>query len=299
MGKKVLAIYYSQSGQLRDIIDNLCQPLEEAGCTIERLQVRLQNDYPFPWTSQSFFNVMPDCVLGTTMELAPFTLKETRYDLVILGYQAWFLSPSIPFNSLMHQPEIKAILKDTPVITVTGARNMWVNAFGKVKKLVSDTGARHVGTIAMMDRHLNLISIFTIFHWMLGGKKDRYLGFFPRPGVSDTDINGASTLGVVVLRHLDSGEWEGLKTALIQQDAVNWKYHLAFMETKAAIMFGLWARWISTRKKRQVWLVVFKYYLLLALFLFAPIVFVIDLLFFKPFLSNHVKAKKESCLRLN
>jgi len=299
MGKKVLAIYYSQSGQLRDIIDNLCRPLEEKGHTIERLQVRLQNDYPFPWTSKSFFSVMPDCVLGVTKELAPFTVKETRYDLVILGYQAWFLSPSIPFNSLMHQPEIKAILKDTPVITVTGARNMWVNAFGKVKKLVSDTGARHVGTVAMMDRHLNLVSIFTIFHWMLGGKKDRYLGFFPRPGVSDEDINGASALGVTVLQHLDSGEWEGLKTALVQQNAVNWKYHLAFMETKAAILFGLWARWISSRKKRQVWLVVFKYYLLLALFLFAPIVFVIDLLFFKPFLSNHVKAKKESCLRLN
>jgi hypothetical protein len=299
MGKKVLAIYYSQSGQLRDIIDNLCEPLEAAGYIIERLQVRLQDDYPFPWTSQSFFSVMPDCVLGTTKELAPFILKETRYDLVILGYQAWFLSPSIPFNSLMHQPEIKAILKETPVITVTGARNMWVNAFGKVKKLVSDTGAHHVGTIAMMDRHLNLVSIFTIFHWMLGGKKDRYLGFFPRPGVSDRDISGASRLGATVLRHLDSGEWEELKTALIRQNAVNWKYHLAFMETKAAVMFSLWARWISTRKKRQLWLVAFKYYLLLALFLFAPIVFMIDLLFFKPFLSNHIKAKKESCLRLN
>jgi hypothetical protein len=102
-----------------------------------------------------------------------------------------------------------------------------------------------------------------------------------------------------VLRHLGSGEWEGMQAEFITQDAVNWKYHLMFMETKAAIMFGLWARWISTRKKRQVWLVAFKYYLLLALFLFAPIVFVIDLLFFKPFLSNHVKAKKESCLRLN
>jgi len=283
MGKKILAIYYSQSGQLREIIDNLCRPLEEAGHTIERLQVRLQNDYPFPWTSKSFFNVMPDAVLGTTAELAPFTLKETRYDLVILGYQAW----------------LNGILKDTPVITVTGARNMWVNAFRKVKKLVSDTGARHVGTIAMMDRHLNLVSIFTIFHWMLGGKKDRYLGFFPRPGVSDADISGASTLGATVLRHLDSGEWESMQADLLAQDAVNWKYHLMFMETKAAMMFGLWARWISTRKKRQVWLVAFKYYLLLALFLFAPIVFVIDLLFFKPFLSNHVKAKKESCLRLN
>ena len=54
MGKKVLAIYYSQSGQLRDIIDNLCQPLEEAGHTIERLQIRLQNDFSFPLVDNFF-----------------------------------------------------------------------------------------------------------------------------------------------------------------------------------------------------------------------------------------------------
>lgn len=299
MGKKVLAVFYSQSGQLRDIIDNLCLPFEEKGYTVEKLQIRLKEDYPFPWTSKSFFGVMPDCVLGKTAELAPFTLKEKQYDLIVLGYQAWFLSPSIPFNSLMHQPEMKAILKDTPVITVTGARNMWVNAFGKVKKLLSETGAFHVGTIAMMDRHLNLVSIFTIFHWMLGGKKDRWLGMFPRPGVSDSDIAGASALGAIVVRHMENGQWDGMQAALVEQKGVSLKYHLMFMETKAAILFRLWARWISSRKKRQVWLVAFKYYLLLALFLFAPIVYVIDRIFFRPFLSNHIKAKKESCLRLN
>jgi hypothetical protein len=299
MGKKVLAVYYSQSGQLRDIVGQLCLPLEAAGHSVEKVQIRLLQDFPFPWTPKSFFNVMPDSVLGVTAGLAPFTLKESQYDLVILGYQAWFLSPSIPFNSLMHRPEIAAVLKDTPVITVTGARNMWVSAFGKVKTLVSNTGARHVGTIAMMDRHLNLVSIFTIFHWMMGGKKDRYLGFFPRPGVSDEDISSASALGLTVRQHLDSGQWDGLKEELLAQKGVNLKYHLLFMETKAAVMFRLWARWISTRKKRQVWLVAFKYYLLLALFIFAPIVYVIDLVLFKPFLSKHIRSKKESCLRLN
>jgi len=267
MAKKILAIYYSQSGQLKDIIDNLCRPLEGAGYTIERLQVRLQNDYPFPWTSKSFFNVMPDCVLGTTAELAPFSLKETRYDLVILGYQAWFLSPSIPFNSLMHQPEIEAILKDTPVITVTGARNMWVNAFGKVKKLVSDTGARHVGTIAMMDRHLNLVSIFTIFHWMLRGKKDKYLNIFPTPGVADQDILHTKVFGNIALPYLRSNDWNGLQAELSRRGAAELKYSLMFIESKARRIFAIWAAFIAKRKKREPWLTAFKYYLLFALFI--------------------------------
>src|SRR5476649_69777 len=135
MSKKVLAIYYSQSGQLGEIIDNLTGPLITAGVTIEKVQVKPVKDYAFPWTGDSFFSVMPNCQLDVPVELEPFQLRETHYDLVILGYQAWFLSPSIPFNSLMNQPALKAVLKDTPVITVTGARNMWLSAFVRVKKL--------------------------------------------------------------------------------------------------------------------------------------------------------------------
>src|SRR3954465_4219548 len=106
--KRILAVFYSQSGQLRDIIEQLCIPLEEAGHVVERLQVRLEKDLPFPWTSASFFQVMPDCVLGAKADLQPFTLAATRYDLIILGYQPWFLSPSIPFNSLMAHPAIRS-----------------------------------------------------------------------------------------------------------------------------------------------------------------------------------------------
>src|SRR5258706_6990093 len=142
MQQKVLAIYFSQSGQLRDIIDCFCEPMIDAGISVEKVNIKMQNDFPFPWTTKSFFSVMPDCVLGVPAKLAPFTLKESSYDLIILGYQAWFLSPSIPFNSLIHHHTVRQVLKNTPVITITGARNMWVNAFQKVKKLVSETGAK-------------------------------------------------------------------------------------------------------------------------------------------------------------
>ncbi len=44
---------------------------------------------------------MPDCVLQVPGKLQPFSFKESKYDLIILGYQAWFLSPSIPSNTLL------------------------------------------------------------------------------------------------------------------------------------------------------------------------------------------------------
>src|SRR4051812_42548443 len=132
MSKKVLAIYYSQSGQLGEIIDNLTRPLELAGATVEKVQVQPSTKYPFPWKGDSFFAVMPDCVHQVPTELAPITLKESKYDLVILGYQAWFLSPSIPVNSILHHPIVRSAIKDTPVVTITGARNMWITAFEKL-----------------------------------------------------------------------------------------------------------------------------------------------------------------------
>ncbi len=299
MSKKVLAIYYSQTGQLRDIIDNFCTPLIEDGIVVEKVNVKLKEDYPFPWTGKSFFSVMPDCVLGIPTELASFELKESSYDLIILGYQAWFLSPSIPFNSLVHQTAFRDVLKNTPVITITGARNMWVNAFEAVKKLLGEAGAKLVGNIALVDKHLNLVSFMTIFHWMLHGKKDRYLNIFPNPGVSDADIANTKVFGEIVLPYLQKNEWDGMQAKLVRKKAVDLKYHLIFIESKAGRMFKLWANFIVKRKNRTVWLALFKYYLLIALFLAAPLVFVIDLLFFKPFLSKYIRAKKESILKLN
>src|ERR1700730_153380 len=192
MGKKVLAIYYSQSGQLAAIVDRLTAPLTAAGASVEHVRIEPAPDFPFPWTTDRFYSVMPDCVLGLTGKLMPFALKESRYDLIILGYQAWFLHPSIPVNTLLHDPAVRQVLSNTPVITVTGARNMWLNTFLELKKLLSSAGARLVGNIALIDRHPNHISFVTVLHWLQGGKKDRYLNIFPYPGVSAADIEHTS-----------------------------------------------------------------------------------------------------------
>ena len=78
MSKKVLVIYYSQSGQLGDIINNFTQPLSEAGHIVEKVCVQPEKPYPFPWTGKSFFAVMPDCVLQVPTNLQPFQLKDLK-----------------------------------------------------------------------------------------------------------------------------------------------------------------------------------------------------------------------------
>ncbi len=293
MGKKILAIYYTQSGQLEDIINCFTAPLIEAGNTVEKVRIHVTNDYPFPWTGKSFFAVMPDCVLGNPTELQDFQLKENSYDLVILGYQAWFLSPSIPSNSILNHPTVKEVLKNTPVITITGARNMWISAMERIKKTLKESGSKLVGNIALVDKHHNFISFITIFYWMFKGKKERWLNIFPKPGVADDDIKNTGRYGATVQRHLASGNWDGLQDELVQQKAVVVKYNLMFIESKARKIFAIWANIIAKKKKKTAWLVAFKYYLLIALFIAAPIILTVDAIFFKPFLAGRIKKQKQ------
>ena len=293
MSKKILVIYYSQSGQLGDIINSLTSPLTGPGNTIETVRVQPAAAYPFPWTGKSFFAVMPDCVMGIPGELQPFELKETFYDLIIVGYQAWFLSPSIPSNAILNHPSVKAVLQNTPVVTITGARNMWISAMERIKKILYDSGAKLVGNIALVDRHANFVSFVTIFHWMFNGKKDRYLNIFPKPGVSDADIDNCKTFGNTIAKYLNKGNYDGMQDELVEQKAVAVKYNLMFIESKAKKIFAIWANIIVKRKKRTAWLVAFKYYLIIALFIAAPVILTIDAIFFKPFLSGRIKRQKQ------
>lgn len=289
MVKKILVIYYSQTGQLRQILDRFTEPLKKAGHSVDMLAVQPEKDFPFPWTGKRFFAAMPDCVLGNACKLRPFELKETTYDLVIIGYQPWFLSPSIPTHAILQSTELKTLIKNTPVITVTGARNMWISALEKIKMNLRESGARLVGNVALVDKTANLISVVTICYWMFTGKKDRFLNVFPNPGVSEKDIEQSNTYGQIVEKHLSRGDWKYLQNELFEQKAVVIDYDLMFTELKGARLFNVWAGFIAKRKNKTAWLVVFKYYLIIALFIVAPIILTINSLLVKPFMRNRIK----------
>ena len=298
MDKKVLAIYYTQSGQMGDIINSFTAPIMKAGASVEEVQIKPVNEYKFPWKGNHFFSVMPDCVLSVPTALQPFELKESSYDLVIMGYQPWFLSPSIPSNSLLNHPDFKVILKDTPVVTISAGRNMWLNAYERVRKSLKDAGANLVGNIALVDKHANPISFITIFYWMLTGKKERYLNIFPKPGVSDEDISNTAIFGTTVAKHLENDNWDTLQQDLLDQKAVMVKYPLMFIEGKAKFIFAAWAKFIAKRKNKSPWISAFKYYLFVALFLGAPILLILDAIFIRPFSTKRIKAKKQHYLQV-
>lgn len=289
MTKKILVLYYSQTGQLTDILNSYTQPLIEAGNSVEFVRVNPQTEYTFPWSGKTFFEVMPDCIQAIPTPLQPFELKETKYDLIIFGYQAWFLSPSIPANSLLQDPRVRAVMKDTPVVTITGARNMWISALEKIKITFKEIGAKHAGNIVLVDKHHNLISFITIFRWMFKGKKEQSGFIWPASGVSKTDIEHTKVLGEITNKHLINNEWNTLQNELFANKSVVVKYNLMYTESKAVRLFGIWGNLIVKRKNRDPWLLAFKYYIIIALFIAAPIIITVHTIFFKPFMRSKTR----------
>jgi hypothetical protein len=299
MSKKILAIYYTQSGQLGQIVDSFTSVFTAAGMSVEKINVQPRPGFGFPWNAKRFFDAMPESVLGVPVELAPFELKEDSYDLIIFAYQPWYLSPSIPANSVLSHPSFRAVVKNTPVVTIIGARNMWLKAQERVKAILNGYGSKLVGNIALVDRNSNLVSGVTILYWMMTGKKDSMWGIFPKPGVADNDIANMVSYGNTVLQYFTSNNLAALQPALIEQKAVVVKSNLMFIEPRATKLFSIWANFIIKRKNRSAWLVVFKYYLLIALFIIAPVVLIINTLLFKPFLSKSISKKKQYYLAVN
>jgi len=169
---------------------------------------------------KAFFQAMPESVQGLACNLAPLTIKpEDSFDLVILAWQAWFLSPSLPIQGFLQSQSGRALLRGKPVITLTGSRNMWVMALQDIKNHLTSAGATHVGNIALRDKAPNLLSIFSIARWLFYNQKEKR-GLIPRAGVSELDINRCQEFGQSIKNALVQDALPQLQTTLIQQGAV-------------------------------------------------------------------------------
>ena len=293
--KSVLVINYSQSGQLDEIIDHFIKPFPEA--SIERVKVAVKEPFPFPWRGGSFFNVMPECVDEVAIELEPIHFAKDAYDLIILGHQPWFLSPSLPTTSLLQNETFRKLLANTPVITIMGSRNMWINAQESVKHQIYDNGGTLVGNIPLIDRTQNHISVITIFDWMFNAKKRRLWGIFPMPGVSQKEIEGMDRYGEMAVKALETNQFDDLQKRFLSLGEIKIHASLMFTELRAKAIFRIWAKKIrkpgTSEKKRKRLVKVFSYYLLFALFLIAPIVLIIYNILVRPFIFKSIKRKKE------
>lgn len=269
----ILVLYYSQSGQLREILDTMLKPLaDKASITIRFEALAPKPAYPFPWDLHGFLDVFPESFEEIPCEMAPLNVDpEEHFDLVILGYTVWYLSPSIPVSSFLQSPMAKKLLKDRPVVTVIGCRNMWLMGQEKIKQRVHDAGGQLKGNIVLGDRVLNLVGVATIVYWMLTGKKKRPFNVLPTPGVSDKDIQAAQRFGPFLKdpSNLDQDKLNAL-------GAVDVVPAYILFEQRIQKVFSLWSAFIRQKggphdPRRHTRVRMFFYYLLVAIILIAPL----------------------------
>jgi hypothetical protein len=277
--KKALVVYYTQTGQLKDIIDSVCTPLQD---DFEFVYEELKPipDYPFPWKGMSFYQSFPESVREIPCKLEPFLFDPADdFDLVILAYQPWYLSPSIPLNSFLQTEAAAQLLKGKPVITIIGSRNMWIRAQERIKQRILNHGGNLIGNIALIDSHHNLVSVITIARWMVKGQihgKGLYGKLFPPAGIVKEDIRDASKFGISILEAYKTKQLDGLQDKLISEGAVKIKPVFMTMEKSGFMMFKAWSKFVLKKGKandpaREGRLKLFQAYLFTVIYLVSPI----------------------------
>ncbi|MEO7997464.1 MAG: dialkylresorcinol condensing enzyme [Gemmatimonadaceae bacterium] len=296
--KSVLLIQYSQSGQLTDVARSVVAPLmadPNIEVTVETLRPKVP--FPFPWPFLQFFDTFPSSVYMDGCELEPLQVDiNKKFDLVILAYQVWFLSPSIPVTGFLKSEAGHTLLRDKPVVTLIACRDMWLMAQEQVKALLEKAGAKLVGNIALVDEAGTAGSFFATPAWVMSGNKGPHLfGLIPRAGVKPEQITASVRFGdrmADVLRRdgaIDEHLLQGLGAVRINEK-------LIASEKTARRSFLIWGKLFRSlgptgamaRKPVIIFYFVFLFTLIVT---FIPISILIKKLL-APFAKAHVASQK-------
>lgn len=279
MPKKILVLYYSQTGQLKDIVKNIAKPFEQLkdSYTVTYYEIKMEKDFPFPWQSEVFYDTFPETYRQIPRAILPppEEVLNQKFDLILFGYQVWFLTPSIPIISFLKSTYAAQIMANTPVITISATRNMWMLSQEKLKIHLQHLKAKLVGNIALVDRHDNYTSVITILNWMQTGNKEQPKPF-PKAGVSDKEIAEAGKYGTIIEKHFSQNNFESLQPELVKNGAVEIRPFLIKVETVGNKLFKVFSGIILKKpEKRKFWVGVYKFYLMAAIWVVSPIVLIL------------------------
>lgn len=278
--KKILVIYYSQTGQTEAAVKSILSQ-QDSKINIDYYFLKPEHDYSFPWEVDKFLNVMPESVLQKPIPIIPIPINSSeKYDLIILAYQPWFLSISLPMLSFLHSNQGKEFLKNKPVLTVITCRNMWVNAQDRMKEYLDSISATLIGNIVLCDKHSNTVSFITVIRWLIHGRKKAGL-LFPDAGVLNKDIDEASRFGPIITKYLEENNLESLDKALLEAGSIYERPELALYERNVYKRFKILANIIihsepSATLSRKVKLRIFMYLIFLTSFITFPLVGLIE-----------------------
>ena len=273
--KKVLVLYYSQTGQLKRVLESFTSTLGDAEISVEYRAIQPKVAYPFPWPFYDFFDEFPEAVLMNGCEIQELENLDDDYDLIILGYTVWYMAPSIPMTAFMHSAQAKKLFKDKPVVTVVACRDMWVLAQEKMTTMVEDLGARVIDNVALTDQGGSVKSLISLPMWMLSGNKEFFTSF-PKAGISEEAITACSRFGTRLNGALKENKEQESEAMLKNLGACEVNGKLIATEKIANRSFQIWSKLIQKSGAkytfgRKVSITVYVSFLLALIFTVIPL----------------------------
>jgi hypothetical protein len=274
--RQVLIVHFSQTGQLDRLAQSVCAPLQQGDIQLDFLPLQPAQPYLFPWPFLDFFRIFPETVLLRPQPLLPLAVDASkRYDLVILAYQVWFLSPSQPMTAFLASPEAAQLLKGTPVVTLIGCRNMWLMAQEKLKARLNQLGARLVDNIALTDACGTAASFLATPLWLFTGRQKPY-SWVPRAGIDEAEIVAASRFGQAMRQRLSADDLPIEQPMLRGLGAVRIDEKLIASEKVGNRSFQLWSRLLVAlgpprSRRRTAGLLVYIVFLLCLIVTVVPL----------------------------
>lgn len=296
---KVLAVGFSQTGQLSRLLDSTLSPIKAAeGFEVTHITLKTHREFPFPWSFFKFFNTMPECVYEDAPAIEPEGLEDdAEYDLVILAYQAWFLSPCPPIISFLKSQAARRVIKGKPVMTLIGCRNMWLMAQESLKERIDDLGGHLIDNAVLVDEAHSAYTFYSTPIWMLTGNKGPYFnGRIPKAGLTDAQIESASRFGEAIVSQLPERDASDTKPMLSGLGAVKISEGLIASEKVIKRGFRVWGGLMRKFKNpdaiaRKGVLVLYFTYLALMVFTAVPILAVVKKIL-TPFTKPRIAKQK-------
>jgi len=273
--KKVLVLYYSQTGQLKSVLDSFIAKLGDDEIEVSVRSIKPKKPYPFPWPFYTFFDEFPESVYMDGCEIEEVEGIDNEYDLIILGYTVWYMSPSIPMTAFLQSAQAKKLLKDKPVVTVIACRDMWVLAQEKMKNLLKNLDARLIDNVALTDRGGAVLSLITLPTYMLTGDKN-YFSFLPKAGIKEEEIQACSRFGQRLNEALKANKEREQEPMLKNLGAAVVNAKLIATEKIATRSFLVWSKLIKLAGKkysfgRKIVISIYVIFLIILLLTVVPL----------------------------
>lgn len=182
---KVLLVQYSLSGETSHATEQFLQGFQSEWMgEVKVVTQSIQPDpaFSFPWTFWDFFDVLPETLHATPWQrsvVKPIIEEEeeadtTSFDLLVLGWQTWYLSPSLPVRLALEDPHYQALLnqKCKQAVLIGTHRNMWHHASTRLCRSLATNcpNVKLVGDINFCQSSPFLVSVVETLQRQLQGK---------------------------------------------------------------------------------------------------------------------------------